>query len=114
MHTLNLDRLHEASLGDDEFASELAELFLDDAALQLQSLHSAVESHDAARVSQIAHRLKGSCGNIGAERLSRLSEALEKEGRSGWNDDFPARAGAINTEFALLRSELERAVGSKG
>lgn len=59
----------------------LMTMFLDDAPLQLDRLRIAVTQKDAEAVYQIAHRLKSSCGSLGALRLAEIIRRLEQAGR---------------------------------
>ncbi len=97
-------------MGDSEFAAELAALFIDDVAEQMEALSSAFERRDYPRIAGIAHRVKGSSGNLGAEELQRLCGFLEQAGRNGVIDDMPERLEEIVAEFALVRKDLEAVV----
>lgn len=44
----------------------------------LSSLRSAVENNDLENVSKVAHTLKGSNGQVGAIRASKLAAQIEK------------------------------------
>jgi HPt (histidine-containing phosphotransfer) domain-containing protein len=61
-----------------DFVTELIDLFLDDTAVQLQSLKGAVSKNDVAEVRRLAHLVKGSSGNIGAVGLAELCQEMEK------------------------------------
>lgn len=113
MATLNLDRLKTATQGDQELAAELASLFIGDVQVQLGALRSAVESQDLGQVADIAHRLKGSSSNLGAEQLCHLCAALEANGLHGVEGGLSAQLGEIQSEFALVRRELEAVASSK-
>ena len=57
-------------------------------------------------MKRIAHALKGSCGNSGARRMSRLCLDLEQAGGS---NDLSAAAGLLESpkrEFDLVRPGL--------
>lgn len=76
--TLNVARLHEATLDDAEFMSELVEMFLADAADQLKVLENAVDREDLPSARRTAHRLRGACRNVGVDQLAELCEAIER------------------------------------
>ena len=65
---------------EDEFGNLIA-AFLDDLPLQLKQLQVAVAAQDAENIYQTAHKLKSSCGNLGALRLMELFRRLEQAGR---------------------------------
>ena len=97
--------------GDDEtdIVSELAGMFLDDARTGIQSLEEAVEKGDAPAVERMAHMLKGSSGNMGARRMSRLCGRLEVAGASGDLSRAPQLLGALEAEFG----RVDRALGAE-
>ena len=88
-------------LGGQEMFSELAGMFLDDAASGLSDLRRAAEEGDAASIERFAHTLKGSCGNMGAGRMAEICSTLQELGASG---DL-ARA---RQQIDSLDAELER------
>ena len=95
---------------EDEFA-DLLQNFLNDLPLQIDSLQAVVAQGDADQLYQIAHKLKSSCGSIGALRLAELVRRLEQAGRSkmladaeGWLQQ--TRAVATET-VAGLQAQLK-------
>ena len=80
---VNLERLHQISLDDDDFLLELVQTYLEDAAEQCQALDQAAASENAVLLAERAHRIKGSASNVGAESLTRLSAELETAARNG-------------------------------
>ena len=86
---INPERLREVAMGDDEFMLELIDLYLSDAPAQLEALDHAVASRDLAAVSAAAHKLKGSCGNVGAEGLVVLCQKLEASGGANRLQELP-------------------------
>jgi two-component system sensor histidine kinase/response regulator len=62
----------------------IMQIFLDSAGDALRQIEQAVAAGDADGLRRLAHTLKSSSGNVGAETLSgvfRKLEALAKEGR---------------------------------
>lgn len=93
-------------LGDPGLLSELAEVFLEEVPERLDALKDAVEKGDPQTVKRIAHTLKGSSGNMGAWRMSRLCLDLEHAGDS---EDLSGATGLLqllNKEFEGVRAEL--------
>jgi HPt (histidine-containing phosphotransfer) domain-containing protein len=102
---VNVVRLREATLEDDEFLVELVEMFLTDAADQLDLLASAVASPEQLDVGTKAHRLRGACSNIGADELARLCGELESQSESGAKIG-PAVTKDIREEFGRVNTAL--------
>ncbi len=98
---LDLDRLAEIAGDDEGFARELVTLFLEDAATHLDTLTVAIEQGEAEVVREIAHTLKGSASNVGAEPIRGLAYELEQRGRN-------RELGGVDALLASMRGELER------
>ena len=70
-----LKKFQEAD--EPDFVTELIDLFLEDTAVQLESLKVAVSKNDVTEVRRLAHLVKGSSGNIGAVGLAELCQEME-------------------------------------
>lgn len=100
-----LDQAHIASLRlvpQTGFLAGLIDVFIDEAALSLKAIHEAVGRDDKAEVHRLAHRLKGSCANMGATQMAAVAAGLEGDDR----DQVAASLPALEREFLLLRTEL--------
>lgn len=75
-----IDGLKE--LGGDEFIQELSSLFLTQSKEIYDDLKNAVTSKDHDKIYKSSHKLKGSCLNIGAGKLSEISKILELKGKT--------------------------------
>ena len=87
--------------------AELIDLFLKDAAVHVSRLRESVASRDGRAFERTALALKGSCGNLGAQAMSRMCADLQALGHaSDW-----ARAGellpGLEEEFREVSRELE-------
>ncbi len=67
---------------------------------QNEKLALAIETDDAEQVFNIAHRLKSTCGTIGAFGLAEKVEIIERIGREG------STQGA-NTAYSELQISLQ-------
>jgi histidine phosphotransfer protein HptB len=103
---INPDRLQEVAMGDDEFLCELIDLYLSDAPLQVQALGDAVSSQDGMAVLAVAHKLKGSCGNVGADGLVALCQELEASGKASRLQELPDLFHQLAQEFEEVREAL--------
>jgi signal transduction histidine kinase/CheY-like chemotaxis protein len=61
-----------------EIVEQLVDLFVDSTPPLLADLRQAAQAEDADAVRRAAHKLKGSCQNIGAARLAGLAAAIEQ------------------------------------
>ena len=83
--------------GKPDFVTEVIDLFLGDAAIQLDKLRDALSANDDLERKRLAHLIKGSSANVGANRMAKLLEELE-------NTDTDATRA--NTTFTILESEF--------
>lgn len=92
--------------GQPSFLAEMIEIFFEDTPPRLATLRSALAAANAEEVTQIAHTLKGSCGNFGAESLQRMCRDLEVMGRSGALGRAPALVDEIAGEYERVHRAL--------
>jgi two-component system, sensor histidine kinase and response regulator len=90
--------------GEVDFVTELIDLFLADATLQLKALHRALVNGDAFEIERLAHRLKGSSGSIGAPHLAKLFAELE--GKESFAEGRAVMV-RVEAEFELVREALK-------
>lgn len=102
--TAALQELHD-SVGDVTY--RMIESFLEDTPVYLDSLKSALLEGDARRVYEIAHALKGSASNFGAEPFLQVVTRLEARSKVGDLTDGDQLAAALDQYFAELRKDLE-------
>jgi len=67
---------------------------------------AALRSSQATDLEEAAHKLKGSCSNLGAARLRDLCQQLEKLGRDGSLQTAPELLASVEEEFGRVRTEL--------
>ena len=89
-----------------EAVLELLDAFLDDAATQMATLHSAVERGDAELAGRTAHTLKSSGATFGAVPFAELCRELEALAREGRLDAAPELLGRANQEWERAREAL--------
>ena len=91
--------------GEADFVTELIDLFVVETVSQLKVLHMAVSRNNVTEIRRVAHLLKGSSANIGAQQMAALYEQLEvEEGANGDSKDLLKR---LDQEFELVREALE-------
>jgi HPt (histidine-containing phosphotransfer) domain-containing protein len=107
----NLPRFNPARMneiaqqaGSDDIVYELVSLFETDVAERLEDLAGAVLSSDKVWRERVAHSIKGSCANLGAERMAKLAERIER----CVGQDANQLAVAIQNEFIELRQTLNQ------
>ncbi len=73
-------RMHVFRVDYPEIVGQLIELFVESTPPLLDELRAGAESGDSEAVRRAAHKLKGSCQNIGAGFMAGLANDLEQGG----------------------------------
>ncbi|HEY7614922.1 MAG TPA: response regulator [Gemmatimonadales bacterium] len=94
--------------GERELLREVAASFLESVPALLEELRRAVAGSDAATVTRVAHRLRGSLGNFGAERAMEAALQLELNGGAGSLADADGHCTTVTEDVHALRRRLER------
>ncbi len=83
--------------------ADFSALFLDDARTQMELLLQSVAKEDIAAAERIAHRIKGSAGDVGGKQLRRAAAHAESVAK---NSDLAGLARAVDqTAMQLARLE---------
>jgi diguanylate cyclase (GGDEF)-like protein len=83
-----LENLRPLSTANGENLLDLAiALFLDTAPKEIALLRKAAANNDAANLASIAHNIKSSCANLGAQSLAKNAATLEAIGRQGHTEN---------------------------
>jgi two-component system, sensor histidine kinase and response regulator len=109
---IDLQPLINAGMSD--IIPRLIEIFLQTAPRDIEKAAVALGDSDATGLEDAAHKLKGSCGNLGATRLRDLCQQLEKLGREGSLQTAPELVAAAEKEFGRVRTELLTALDRQG
>jgi ligand-binding sensor domain-containing protein/signal transduction histidine kinase/DNA-binding response OmpR family regulator len=96
------DHILAVSDGDQVFAQELVQLFIDSGDATLRAIREALDCGDLAAMGSAAHSFKGSSANIRAESASAAAGRLEEAARTG-------DVGQLADLEEQLRREAERA-----
>jgi signal transduction histidine kinase/CheY-like chemotaxis protein/HPt (histidine-containing phosphotransfer) domain-containing protein len=97
-----MDRL----MGDENYAKEIIEVFLDDIPKQIESLKHSLEASDAKTVERIAHTIKGAATTVGGQALCEVAAAIESACKNG-NVQFVQEHWP---ELALQFNRLQKAM----
>lgn len=91
---------------EDEFEM-LLRTFIADSRSRIGTLRKALSQSDADELSKTAHSFKGSCINMGAERLGYFCLQVERAGKSGDLTAVPTLIESIESEFTEVSRRLE-------
>ena len=81
---------------------------------QSNQLEAAISNNDAEQVFNIAHRLKSSCGSIGAFGLAEKIEAIELIGRDGSTNVSDQAYNELHDAATQVISILTAELGAEG
>ena len=85
-------------------------MFLQNFPEQTNQLEKAIANNNSEDVFHIAHRLKSSCGSIGAFGLAKQAESIELIGRKGSiqgaNEVFVELQDSMKEVLELLKKEI--------
>ncbi len=78
---------------------------------QLDDIRTAIEDRDVDNLFNISHKMKSSCGSIGAFGLAEKAETIEIIGRKGSTEVsdqiFNELRDATNQVISILNAELD-------
>jgi HPt (histidine-containing phosphotransfer) domain-containing protein len=94
--------------GDLDLLRIVAGTFLETSPPLLSDIREAIAAGDAGSVSQIAHRLRGSLANFGADHAVEAAFRLEKMGAEGDLAGADAICETLIEGYETLRAGLDR------
>jgi two-component system sensor histidine kinase RpfC len=98
-------------LGGFDFLRDLADQFINDAAVLLNRLHGAVETSDALRFREEIHALRSCAANVGAQQIYRLClewrEASQADVTSDGQHHLQELTAAIDQACTELRQATQ-------
>ena len=98
--------LLESLDGDEDFARELAETYIDSGDSLLFDLAAAVERGDCVTVGSTAHALKGASANMGASRVADAAAKLEAAAHAGETDRLETLAVELTRHLTAAANYL--------
>ncbi|MCC6263183.1 MAG: response regulator [Bryobacterales bacterium] len=96
---------------DTELVHEVVALFLEDTRVRIDEMRRLSASADRNQLRNAAHRIKGSCGSLGATTLMNACDRLEHLAQNGSREEVEAAidqaAELFDTIVPLLREFLD-------
>jgi HPt (histidine-containing phosphotransfer) domain-containing protein len=100
--------------GEPDVLTEVLRLFLHEVPPRIDRLRNAWTTGDIQGMYRAAHSLKGSAGNIGAQRLYDVARQLDELGRAGNVASSAQLVAALGIEFDKVEVEIHRLIGAGG
>ncbi|MFK7986339.1 MAG: Hpt domain-containing protein [Sandaracinaceae bacterium] len=99
-----LSSLERLARGRPAFLPRLMRTFAEQGGELVKQIGAAAEAKDTAALGQAAHKLGGSCGQIGALRLREACVGVERTAREGVLDRHAVMT--LEADFAVLVEHL--------
>jgi two-component system sensor histidine kinase RpfC len=97
-----------ATLGEKEdFLEKLIQVFLDTGNQKIKDIEKAMLARDYNRVSELAHALKGSAGQIGASTLMHLCNQMAHARPLEFEEEGTSDVETLKIEFERVRTALQ-------
>jgi HPt (histidine-containing phosphotransfer) domain-containing protein len=99
--------LRAIQAGTSGFLVELIEEFLKETRVLIGKLRDGLAAHNARALEQAAGALKSSCGNLGAQPMSRMCVELQAASQKGDWTGATKLLRSLEAEFRMVQSELD-------
>jgi two-component system sensor histidine kinase RpfC len=103
--------------GEGDFLEKLIQIFLETGEQNIESIEKAMLARNYSRVSELAHALKGSAGQIGASTLMELCNRISHTQPLALKNEGNESVKVLRNEFGRVRAALHEHVqdaGAKG
>jgi len=101
-------------IGGRALLDKVVALFRASAEERLVKLRVFIDAGDATQVGRLAHAMKGSAAQVGAESLRAIAARLEKEAGQLDREALDERLDGFADEVRLALAQLERYRGAAG
>ena len=91
--------------------NEVIAMFLQNIPELLVALDTEIANKNAAQVFQIAHRIKSSCGSIGATGIAETAQLIELIGREGSTANTESHLDVLKRQYIEIKPFLENELG---
>jgi len=85
---------------------KVVQAYVDDTPRHLKTLKSAIAGLDSGNLRKIAHSLKSSSANVGAEKLAQMCKEMETLGRTDTTEGAAIILTDMEQEFQAVRHSL--------
>ena len=93
--------------GEDDIVTELIDIFISHSPPTLVALKESIQKQDRQDINKLAHKLKGSCSNLGAETMRSLCQHLEENAESLPWEEIEKQSGEIEKAYNQVVELLE-------
>ena len=97
---------------DSGFLAQVIGMFSQQAPVMVDEILESEKSGDLTKMWQAAHKLKGSCLNLGAKKLAETCRQIEIKGKGNELSKIPGLTAGLRNLYELTESELKKLLGS--
>lgn len=108
-----LATLFEMVGGDVAWLADLLDMYVADTTEKLSEADQAVGAGDNEALKKVAHTMKGTSVNIGANTMGSLCERLQRMATTGETGGAPALLQEIRLEFQNVCADIPAALDSQ-
>lgn len=102
-----LTNLRDLAAGDNSFLESVIDAFLPQLENIPGELSAALANGESQSIAELAHSLKGSAGNVGAEDVHQLCLSIEQLARDGNLGPVAELAGQLESAAAATHKAFE-------
>ena len=104
-----IDRLRQLTMpGEPDVLTEVLQLFRDEVPKKLRALQTALGAGDAAEAARLAHSLKGSSGNIGADSMRDVCGRIDELAKSADLGRVAPLVASLTDEYHRVELEIKQ------
>ncbi len=103
----NHNELMNKALNSEEIASQVLDIFMEQAPQTIQELKEAFQAGDNERLLEASHKLKGSAFTIAADRLGEISRLIEEKARQNNKEELSALIEALEPNFNDFKKKVK-------
>ncbi len=104
----SIGRLKDMTAGSDpSFFSQVIEMYIKQADEQMYDIAKALSSNNWKEMASIAHKLKGSSLNLGAEAVAETCRTIELKGMENDGEGMDALVKKLAQDMILTKGELK-------
>lgn len=109
LDTASIQRLRDiAAKTDAAFVNQVIGLFEKQVPEGIFEIKEAFDSKDATKLWQTAHKIKGTCLNVGAKKLAELLRSLEVKGKNGDLKNMEDGIRSLQPLFEITLTDFRR------
>lgn len=111
---VDIDRIRQISRGDRDFERRILTLYADESVKRAAAIAAGLDKGDFDALREDAHAMKGSAGNIGADRVSEAAGRLQRAAETGDENECRELVAALLREHQSVDAWLRRYLADPG